>query len=98
MTSKYGLEFHPKALKEFSKLGTPIREQFKVKLAKILEEPHIPSSMLRGGLKGTYKIKLRGSGFRLVYKVEEERLIVLVLSVGKRDKSEAYGRAQERAS
>lgn len=97
MSFKYNLEFHPKALKEFQKLGAPVRAQFKAKLEKVLEDPHIPSAALRGGLKGAYKIKLRSSGHRLVYQVFDNRVVVLVLAVARREKNEAYERASARA-
>ena len=33
-------------------------------------------------LKNCYKIKLRGAGYRLVYRVEDERIVILVLAIG----------------
>ncbi|MDD2449917.1 MAG: type II toxin-antitoxin system RelE/ParE family toxin [Sulfurimonas sp.] len=81
----YNLDFKPKALKEWSKLDSSIKEQFKKKLKNILENPKIPSNKL-SGLDNVYKIKLRNSGFRLTYEVNEDEIIVLVLKVGKRDK------------
>ncbi len=41
----------------------------------------------RGNL---YKIKLRSIGYRLAYEVQDEKIIVLVLAVGKRDKGDTY--------
>ena len=41
-------------------------------------------------IKDCYKIKLRASGYRLVYRVHEDRVIIQVIAVGKRDKSEVY--------
>ncbi|MGL4612499.1 MAG: type II toxin-antitoxin system RelE family toxin [Shewanella sp.] len=57
----YKLEFGPRALKEWKKLGDPIRQQLKKKLAEILEHPHIEANKLRD-LPDCYKIKLRTSG------------------------------------
>lgn len=37
-----------------------------------------------------YKIKLRGIGYRLVYQVRDNELIVVVIAVGKRDKELVY--------
>jgi mRNA interferase RelE/StbE len=68
-----------------------IREQFKKKLASVLVNPHVPANKL-AGLPDCYKIKLRASGFRLVYRVME----VLLLSVGKRERSAAYTAAKKR--
>lgn len=90
----YNLKFERKAQKVFSKLGEPVKSQFKEKLKKVLENPHIEGSKLSGSLSGCYKIKLKQSGYRLVYKVEDGDLIVLVLAVGKRDRKDAYLKAE----
>ena len=80
----YSLEFLPKALKEWDSLNSTIKEQFKKKLQKVLENPKIPNNKL-SNLDNVYKIKLRSSGFRLAYQVKDEEIVVLVVKVGKRD-------------
>lgn len=92
----YNLEFDERALKEWQKLGETIRSQFKKKLEKVLENPHIENNRLHGELNGCYKIKLRSSGYRLVYKVEDETVVVFVLAVGKRERNQAYDNASDR--
>ena len=92
----YELEFNSNALQEWHKLDSTISSQFKKVLTKRLLNPHNLSSKLRGDLKNAYKIKLRSSGYRLVYIVEEQKLIVLVLAIGKRNKSLVYGEAAKR--
>ena len=89
----YKLKFERKAEKAFAKLGEPIKTQFKEKLRKVMQNPHIEANRLHGSLSGCYKIKLRQSGYRLVYKVRNQELIVLVLAVGKRDRKDAYIKA-----
>ena len=89
----YKLKFERKAEKVFAKLGEPIKAQFKEKLKKVLQNPHVEANRLHGSLSGCYKIKLRQSGYRLVYKVEDQDLIVLVLAVGKRERKDAYIKA-----
>ena len=79
----YELVFDQRALKEWKKLDYTIQKQLKQKLQQVLVEPHIPGSRLRE-LPHCYKIKLRKSGYRLIYQVQQKRLIVLVLAVGKR--------------
>lgn len=89
----YKLEFKKSALKEWKKLGATIQAQFKKKLSERLQAPHNPSSKLSGA-ENMYKIKLRQSGYRLVYKVEDDVVIVTVLAVGKREKKEVYIKAK----
>ena len=43
-----------------------------------------------------YKIKLRSTGFRLVYRVQDDALVLLTITVGKRDKSAVYDLAKLR--
>ncbi len=91
----YRLEFLPSALKEWDKLGATLREQFKKKLAERLTRSRVQADALRG-MPDHYKIKLRAAGYRLVYRVEDERITVVVLAVGKRERSEVYEAAKKR--
>ena len=91
----YKLEFLPSARKEWDKLGHTLRDQFKKKLAERLETPRIPPDTLHG-MPDCYKIKLKASGYRLVYQVIDERVVVSVVAVGKRERSEVYERARKR--
>ncbi len=91
----YSLEFKPKALKEWKKLDHSIKLQFHKKLKERLETPHVPYDKLRG-FSNVYKIKLRSLGFRLAYEVIDKRLIVVVLSVGKREKNAIYDELKKR--
>ncbi len=74
----YSLKFHEKALKEWNKLGEPIKSQFKKKLYERLENPHVQAD------------------YRLVYEVSDNEITVFVLSVGKRDRLQAYENARNR--
>ena len=91
----YELRFKKEAKKEWDKLDEYIRGHFKKKLKNILEEPKITSAKLRG-MNDCYKIKLRGSGHRLVYQVRDNELVVVVVAVGKRDKNLVYRLATNR--
>ncbi len=91
----YELEFLEEALAEWQKLDGSIKTQFKKKLAERLLEPRIAAAKLSGH-PDRYKIKLRSIGYRLVYQVEDGRLVVLVIAVGKRDKNAVYKAAEAR--
>jgi mRNA interferase RelE/StbE len=91
----YKLKFLPTALKEWKKLDNTIQNQLKKKLKERLEFPHVPSCQL-SGFENHYKIKLRASGYRLVYEVIDEGMFVLVIAIGKRDKNLVYKKASER--
>ena len=91
----YSLKFKTEVLKEWRGLDTNIRNQFKKKLGERLINPRMPSAKLFGQ-KDRYKIKLRSAGFRLVYEVRDAELIVLVITVGKRDRNAVYKTAAKR--
>jgi len=85
----YRLTFLKSAKKEWDQLPSLIQKQLKNKLLKIIHTPHIPKNKLVG-LEDCYKIKLRASGYRLVYRVDENRITVQVIGIGKRDKGDIY--------
>lgn len=91
----YRLELLPSARKEWDKLGATLREQFKKKLAERLTHPRVQADALHG-LPDHYKIKLRAAGYRLVYRVEDQRITVVIIAVGKRERSQVYETAKKR--
>ncbi|WP_422472554.1 type II toxin-antitoxin system RelE family toxin [Endozoicomonas sp. ALB032] len=91
----YKLKFLPAATKEWNKLASPLRNQFKKKLAERLENPHVPSAKLKG-YDNVYKIKLRTAGYRLAYEVIDKEIVVYVLAIDKRDKDAVYKTLRKR--
>jgi len=92
----FNLEFHVQALKEWQKLDNSVREQFKKQLEKRIINPRVPSAKLHGDLENFYKIKLRTLGYRLVYEVIDDRLVIHVIAIGKRNQSIVYQKASKR--
>ncbi|MBC8207880.1 MAG: type II toxin-antitoxin system RelE/ParE family toxin [Desulfobulbaceae bacterium] len=91
----YKLFFLPTAFKEWKKLDNSVQIQFKKKLKERLLSPHVKASKL-SGFENHYKIKLRASGYRLVYEVINEEVYILVIAVGKRDQNTVYKKALKR--
>lgn len=91
----YSLQFHPDALSEWQGMDGSLRLQLKKKLQERLAFPHVPSARLSGKVN-RYKIKLRSAGIRLVYEVQDQQLVVIVLAVGTRDKLAVYQQAEQR--
>ena len=95
---KYRLFFLPQALAEWRDLDGSIQQNLKKLLAKRLDSPHVPGGELHGALSNCYKIKLNKQGVRLLYEVEDDKLIVMVLSVDRREDSAVYKSAVDRLS
>ena len=91
----YKLEFLTEALKEWKALDSTTKNQFKKKLTERLENPLIPSAKLLGA-KNRYKIKLRAAGYRLIYEVLDNEIVVVVVAVGKRERNRVYKAAAKR--
>ena len=93
---RHRLLFLPKALEEWRALDGSVRTVLKKLLDKRLDNPHVPGGPLHGELAGCYKIKLLKQGYRLVYQVEDDVLVVLVLAVAKREDMAVYRAAVDR--
>ena len=87
---KYRLQFHPAAWKEWQDLDGSIKKPLKKLLEKRLDNPHMPGGELTDDLRGCYKIKLKKQGVRLVYRVQNDALIVMVMAVDRREDSVVY--------
>ncbi|MCP4989124.1 MAG: type II toxin-antitoxin system RelE/ParE family toxin [Colwellia sp.] len=91
----FRLVFKQDAQKEWRKLDSTIRELFKKKLKQRLASPRVESARLNG-MKDCYKIKLRSAGYRLVYEVRDQEVVVSVVAVGKRERNAVYNIALKR--
>lgn len=91
----YKLAFLVSAKKEWDALDNSIKEQFKKKLEERLLTPHVEKDCLYS-MKGCYKIKLRSSGYRLVYKIEDKSIRIVVIAIGKRERNKVYKIASKR--
>ena len=92
----YRLKFVPSAWAEWQALDGSVKETLRKLLKKRLNNPHMPGAALHGELAGFYKIKLRKQGYRLVYGVEDDALVVMVMAVDKREDSAVYRAALSR--
>ena len=95
---KYRLQFVPSAWAEWQALDGSVKEPLRKLLKKRLENPHVPGGQLHGALAGHYKIKLRKQGYRLVYGVQDDILMVMVMAVDKTEDSAVYQSAMTRLS
>lgn len=96
MTS-YRLVFDDRALREFRKLDPALRDQAKKKLRERLDHPRVEADRLSRH-PNCYRIKLRKAGYRLVYQVRDDEIIIVVVAVGKRDsnKPDIYAKIEGR--
>ncbi|WP_039905463.1 type II toxin-antitoxin system RelE/ParE family toxin [Acetobacter tropicalis] len=91
----YKIDLVEQAKKEWRKLPPEIKNQFADKLETLVNDPY-QAPRLRGDLKNCFKIKLKSSGYRLVYKVNEKEIVLLVVAIGKRNNDDIYKTAKKR--
>ena len=105
--SEYGVVFYPDAIKDIKRLDGSQRKLVFKAIEKIKTNP-LPQS--EGGfgkplgnkagadLTGFMKIKLRGSGIRIVYRLVEIKGKMAVIVVGTREDMSTYRTAQKRSA
>lgn len=91
----YKLKFTPISNKEWKDIDNSIKIEFQKKLRERIKNPRVLKDKL-SGYDNIYKIKLRSSGFGLAYEVKNQQIIILVLSVVKRENNKIYNNLKER--
>jgi mRNA interferase RelE/StbE len=81
------VEFLPSARRELLALVEPDREHVRDAIRSLADDPTPPDSIPMRG-KGTGLHRLRVGDYRVVYRVQEQRVRVLVIRIGHR--SEVY--------
>lgn len=89
----FRIQFIKESAKDWDKLDNSIKLELKKNLQPRLQNPVVESSRLRGDLSDCFRIRASRSGYRLVYKVENEALVILVIAVGRREDEEVYNSA-----
>lgn len=92
----YKLLIHAEAEREWRKLDNSIRTPLLKKLRERLENPRVEADKIRNQ-PDRYKIKLKSIGYRLVYEVHDERVVVVLIAVGRREDNEVYISAAKRS-
>lgn len=107
MSGGFELLIYPEAVKDVKKLDGSKRKVVAKAIEKVLSNP-LPQD--KGGygkplgnkagvnLTGYLKVKLRGSGIRIVYRLVEVKGKMAVVVVGSREDEEAYRVAAKRAA
>lgn len=83
----YQVEFLPSAAKELAALPPKIIRQVASKIDALKKEPRSRGSKaLKGKGKGIYRA--RSGNYRILYRVKDEALVVLVVKIG--DRKDTY--------
>lgn len=92
--NKFAIEYLSPVVKEdIPKLDKHIKEIIQRKIEKLVDEPYL-GLPLRGELAGCYKLRI--SKYRVVYKIFQVELIILIIAIEKRENLAVYKTALKR--
>jgi len=95
----YRIEFLPQAAREFEGLDGSLKRIAAKQIEKLSEKPELGVHLgkrLGIDLTGYRKIYFGKRGYRIVYEIVREKLVVLVIGIGKRERAEIYREVAER--
>ena len=99
MKKTYKILFHPDAKNEFDNLDGGIRFKVLKQIKKLQEKPELGESLgNKAGidLTGYRKLYVDRKKIRIVYKIFEEKIIVYIISIAKRENLTVYEKAKKR--
>lgn len=78
----YSIAYKPSAAKAFRKIHPNQRSRIKKAIEALATNPHPQGSTQLSGGNGEYRIRV--GNYRVVYDIEDDELVILVLRVGHR--------------
>ncbi len=78
----YRIALSPMAARQLRKLDAQVRRRIQAALDLLAEQPRPPSATRLVGGAGEWRV--RTGDYRIVYEIEDERLLILVLRIGHR--------------
>jgi len=81
--SHYQIIVLPQAQRQLLQIRRPIQNQIRSAIRSLASDPTPPDSIPMTG-KGQGLYRLRIGGYRIIYRVHEDRLVVVVIRVGPR--------------
>jgi len=78
----YRVELAPPAARQLRKLDPQVRRRIQAALELLTDEPRPPAATRLVGGSGQWRV--RTGDYRIVYEIEGDRLLILVLRIGHR--------------
>src|SRR5512138_2179903 len=89
----YKIKLTQIAAENIKKLGKRTQAQVLAKIEALKAEPLLMGKPLKGALKDLRSVRAAGQRYRIIYKIIEKEIVVVVVAVGIRkegDKSDIY--------
>ena len=79
--SRYRIELRPAAVRALRKLDAPVARRLQAAIALLAEDPRPPASR---PLRGRPAWRVRVGDYRVIYTIEDDVLLVVVVTLGHR--------------
>lgn len=79
---KWKISLVPAAVRQLEKLDAPARRRVDASIDDLATEPRPRGAKPLKGMKGVWRKRV--GDYRVVYKIEDDRLVVLVVKIGHR--------------
>ena len=79
--SQYRIELRPAAVRALRKLDPPVARRVQAAIALLAEDPRPPASR---PLRGRPAWRVRVGDYRVIYTIEDDVLLVVVVTIGHR--------------
>lgn len=89
----YKIKLTKIATENLKKIDRKTRDQILKKIESLMEEPKLMGKLLKGPLKELRSVRAAGQRYRIIYKVIDEEIVVIIITVGIRkegDKKDIY--------
>ena len=89
----YRVEFLPDAAREFEAIDGSLRKLAAKQIDKLVERPELGEALgnrMGIDLTGYRKTYFGKKCFRIIYEIQHQRLVVLIIGIGKREREEIY--------
>lgn len=88
MTKKYRLKFEAGVLRDIERLPGHVRQRIKRTIYSLADNPRPPGAIELRNQPGRYRIRL--DDWRILYRIDDEDLIVTLVKVGLKTGPEFY--------
>jgi mRNA interferase RelE/StbE len=78
----YAIQFKPAALRQLEKLPRSMRNRVATNIETLADDPFPAGCKKLSGLPDTWRVRI--GDYRVIYQVQDEVLLILVLTVGHR--------------
>ena len=79
--TRYRIELRPAALRTLRKLDPQVRRRIQGAIALLAEDPRPPNARK---LKGRDAFRIRTGSYRVIYTIEDDKLLIVVVTLGHR--------------